>query len=1065
MNSAEVDQLRRKFIAADTADEVLRELERLEQTGDGNNLSAQAALDLNHSGLHALHRILGGDATLAREIIIRRLLPLCVRDAKDAALERNIVFINCRELAGKWINALTGPDAATTREEAIAFLLARLEVEKACLPACWTISEIGYRTPGLTDRLWALVESSDQEKSDNALATLSALGLIGEERQRCMAAALAAARERLPYTITNALVALPDPASIFAIADAWLDRPPAELEAESTTLFSLFAQLGACVTEHEAIDQACVAIAKLLARGPLALGRWVRLGGTALPRLDSPRATELLVNLLAEETTATSYDRWLVMLRLESCCSPRQLEGLEVESTHDPGVLAALFGCVLEHGSHLGRESTLDGQVKIAALKTALLLGAEDALSWLGPAIANEENQYLRHEIMEVYAALRVSPLPDPIPLWIVEEKQLGSEAADNLELMVRLAASRIARSAATPEAFELLARPGLLRKGAVMLETAEGLVAASLAVGSDPALRPRVLERLFDGVERPVTTAQHASACNALAAVARRGWLVDETLHSRLFEALRGESGTPLQAHSRAKLVAAVMALPAEARPEWLPAQLAAWGRNSDALGERSVQALIEMGHFLQNADWLAPKLGLQRTERGVWNWDVNTVGQVEWAPLGIVLLYANAPAEFVAALCGVLRDERWFVRHDVVGLLQRLVADDGVPLLEPVREAIMARVQRRQSSRFADPPLLQQAAMLMPAQFARERWGDRCGDWLDDARTALADALGTLRSEVLLTEPELRQNASAQLLALSRDGQFAVRRSAQRSLGRVHSAALEVLCQTLAESTEVDQRSLAAEAWAWLPVIAFSPPEGSSTSSVIPSFRMPDIEGWARRFAGDESKRVRETSRAAAAARLRRSWAESYLLRLTILADPTNSDLFRNWKLGNALAQTGDDETLQRLRSHLESASLAPSVRFRLNTVAKDLEKNWSSVTKKWPEPSLSLPGGVETFDARLRSREREWAVRCTLWHLSGTTAEAKRIWGGIAVLDTPGDPLEFMTAFGDMEAHLVTGETSTLVAIHGVEGDGLIVFRGSDAYPSSPQNPNDTSAGRGG
>ena len=868
MNSAEIDQLHRKFITAADADEVLRELERLEESDARDSVPAQAAIDVQHAGLHALRRILGSDATTTREIIIQRLLPLCVQDAESAALERNVVFINCRELAGEWINALTGPDAAATRDAAIAFLLAQLEAENTCLPACWTLSEIGYRTAGLMTRLWALAESADQEKSDTALATLSALGLKGEERQRCVSAALAAARERLPYTITNALVALPDPASIFAIADAWLERPLAELEPESTTLFSLFAQLGAGVPEPDAIDEACGAMGRLLARAPLVLGRWVRLAGNSLPRLDSPRATELLVSLLAEETSAASYDRWLVMLRLESCCSPRQLEGLEAEIARNPAVVAALSACILERGTHLGRGSTFEGQVKIAALKTALLLAAEDTVSWLGPAIANEDNPYLRHEIMEVYAALRVSPLPEPIPVWIVEEKPLGREAADDLELMVRLAASRVARSAATPEAFELLARPGLLREGAVMLETAEGLVATALTVGADPSQRPHVLDRLFEDVERPDTPAQLASACHALAAVARRGWLADEAWRNRLFRALRREYAISLHPHSRAKLVAAAAALPSEAQPDWLPEQLAAWAQESGALSERSVQALIEMGRFSQSAEWLAPKLGLQRTEQGVWDWNVDAAGQVEWAPLGIVLLYAKAPAEFASALCAVLEDQRWFVRHDAVGLLQRLVTEEDSPLLEPVRAAIMGRVRRRQSSRFADPPLLREAAMLMPTQFAREPWSDYCRDWMEDARTALADALGTLRNEMLLTAPELRQSVAAQLVEMSRDGQFAVRRSAQRSLGRVHPEALESFCQTLAESTEVDQRTLAAEAWAWLPVIAVSPPEESAASSGAASFRMPDIEGWAKRFEGDESKRVRKTARAAAAA-----------------------------------------------------------------------------------------------------------------------------------------------------------------------------------------------------
>jgi hypothetical protein len=535
MTAAQADQLHRKFILAAAVDEILPGLNRFYDASEIEGLPPRTILELRYSGLHSLHRLIGGDALVARDIIQERLLPICLGEGDTSEFEQKILFIQSRELAGEWLNDLSGPDAQSTVHAAIAFLVSKLDRPSDWRTACWTISEIGYREKDLTARLWTLFRSEEQEKSDTALATLAALGLSGEERLQCLSATLAAATERLPSTLVNTLLALPDSATIRVLEEAWLDRSETELDSVAQSLFALFSQIGMRLQDADAADAACSAIAKLMARAPTAMSRRVRLTGNALPRLDSPLATKMLVDLLPEETDSTSYDRWLVMLRLQSCCRPRQLGGLEANGSHAPAVLAALSTCVLERGTHLGRDSTLEGQTKIAALETALLLGADQALEWLGPALANEANPYLQREIMETYAALRVSPLPDPIPSWIIDEAHLAQSPADNIELMRRLAASRVARSAATPEAFDLLSKPGLVWGDSVMLETAEGLVAATLFVGADLLRRPRVLEELFTGVEKPTTLPQLSSACRALAAAARQGWLDEPPWGDRL--------------------------------------------------------------------------------------------------------------------------------------------------------------------------------------------------------------------------------------------------------------------------------------------------------------------------------------------------------------------------------------------------------------------------------------------------------------------------------------------------------------------------------------------------
>jgi hypothetical protein len=50
------------------------------------------------------------------------------------------------------------------------------------------------------------------------------------------------------------------------------------------------------------------------------------------------------------------------------------------------------------------------------------------------------------------------------------------------------------------------------------MLETADGLVSATLALGEDPASRATILMRLLDALSAPTTVPQLACACRAIA-------------------------------------------------------------------------------------------------------------------------------------------------------------------------------------------------------------------------------------------------------------------------------------------------------------------------------------------------------------------------------------------------------------------------------------------------------------------------------------------------------------------------------------------------------------------
>jgi hypothetical protein len=1027
MTTDEANKLHRSFVLAVAPEELVAVLDQMDATPEANGLAVGAELDLRLSALRNLRRLLPDDSNKAQNLIIRRLLPLCVQKRTED-FEADIALSQCRELAGEWLNGLRGAQTAATLQNALTFLVAHLDSAEAVLPTCWTLSEIGFRTPELVTRLFLLAEDADELVSDTALATLAALGLSGQERHQCLEQALSRSRHRISGALARALVAFPSSVLIFALSEAWLERSEAELAPVRDLLFALFIQIGAEIVEPDGIDQACSAIARLHERAPETLNRRLRLAGNALPHLNSPLATQLLLNLLPVETNATSYDRWLVMLRLEECCRPRQLVGFEAELAHERVLIDTLAAHILELGKSRGRDNTEEGKLKLAALRTALLIGAPDLLAWLGSALAQEANAYLRQEFLELYAALRLAPLPDPIPRWITEEKVLGREPADNIELMLRLAASRVARSAETDEAFDLLSRPGLTRDGMVMLETVEGLVSATLAIGENPAHRERVLNRLFDALASPSTRAQLSAACCAISAAAYRGWLTTEPWRERLLSTLETEPPIPLQPHDLARLVGAIAGLPRENLPVDFFERLALWGHErEDRLGARALEVLVNLGHFSEHADWIAPKLGLTRGDGGAWEWHANSPSQVEWGPLLIAELYAQAPLDFGRALCSVLKDERWFPNYDTAGALLRLVRAERTAIDEPIAAALVARARQRNSSRFADLSLFGQLAALVPERLACENWSVEWPNWLSEARVSLANALGALPDAVL--SPEARRHAVGMLVSLARDGHFSVRRAALRALGRLLPEQLASLCAALSsESSSVEERSLAAEAWAWLK-------EGSE---------------WRDRLAADANKRVRESVRAAAEARQRRDWANDYLGFLVSLDHPTNAEILRSWKYGNALSRVGDDETIEALRSHLENVDMASCMRFRLTGVLKEMEKRWEAVTKKWPQPMLSLPGNVETSAGTLRCGDRVFGVTCTLWHIGSVTVDVARRWGGVAEASDVG--LEFVTVFNQSGILTLEDGRKGEIFVHGISSEARASFRGIGRYPVS-------------
>jgi hypothetical protein len=577
------------------------------------------------------------------------------------------------------------------------------------------------------------------------------------------------------------------------------------------------------------------------------------------------------------------------------------------------------------------------------------------------------------------------------------------------------------------------------------MRDTAEALVTAALFVGRNPEHRSAVIARLFDAVEHPATRAQLASGCQAMAAVARRGWLNDQA--ARLCALLDLKPTVPFQPHELAELVSAVVALPASVLPPATVERIENWGRErDDQLGETAIRAVIELRRFEANVEWLAPKLGLTDGPQG-WVWTADAPGQSASSTYLVVQLYAQTPERFTTALCSVLTHEQWFERYDVVGALLNFVLRKSTGLNQAVIEALLLRARQRQNSRQADPELLRQVALLVPERFAVEPWNDWINGWLEDSRAALANALGETMGKLFPTAPDLRRQAAMHILVLASDEQFAVRRAAHRALAKALPSTLSTFCYTLAESSDVQKRALAAEAWGWMPWLTVR----DEIPFAAGLWRF-DLDELGDRFSQDASKTVRTVAEASAEARRRRELTRQYYLQLVSRPLHTNLDMLSVWKFGRALAAIADDEAIDRLRDYLETAETTPSARYRLFGVLKEAEKAWRAETKDISKPTIGSSVRTETAEGYVHFGERQIAVQCTLWYSSGPSPESDRCWGADATTREPSESIALSGALGE-ELKLFTADRPTaIVRLTGVNLNGYLTFTGMGEYPAS-------------
>jgi hypothetical protein len=1015
-------QLWARFHQPTDVDGVLQDLSRLDDLATSGKLILSDAYRLRVKAFFALLELTESDPVTGGRLILDRLLPYCLEEPAGTGT-RSFAY-QFRQCLASWLNHYREVDRVPLRDQVLDRLIGRL---RAARPAelkdtCWTISTLGFRRADAVEALWEIEERYTSEIGDAALSTLVYLGLPPEERERVLAAAHRRAEARFALPLLNALRRLADPESIEIVRDHWLCPLDAESwKSQGWLAVHVLTDIAdadyANVELQERIWQTIVEL-----RGEHEDVALLAARDTA-PLCNSPYVIRSLMGFLAqwwdEDKTAT-WGRYLLYDRLAKCIRPKQLQGWEGLEQRE--ALDVLHSDACRNTETRGMGNTESTRVKEEAWGVLLRMGYADALSWLEEAVGSETNPFVCQHITEQLACFRFDPLPATVLRLVTEPYDEDPARTAPGEMILRLAATRVARSAATREAFEALRSFGLSYQGKALQESVDALaeVAIHLVREGDTSVIDALLETATSALEERHRTA--AAGALYYSAVAE---LLPSQCATRLAGLALDEGRSRFE---RSQYVAALGLLPAGALPPAVIQHLLSWVTHGDDwLSWRSLEALARHNQLLVQPSLLANCLRLRQVED---QWDLIPGTEFnDWAPFIIGLLYLDCPAAFTPAISSLLRKQGWRAAIQVLDLLVGTAATAGQsPPPAGVLDALLARIREQQSHSYAETEIFEVVARLAPDTLAEESWESIWQDWLPDARAALADALG----EAAYSTPNARKSAVSHLLPLTQDSQYAVRRAAYRALARQAPDSLQAVYAAWAQASTVDLRQRAAEAFVWI----------SSADEE------DDSQGVCQQLVSDQERPVRQAAERAWRERRDRLWAETYLSSVCTVEGESNAGVLRTWRYGRAISEVGDDVCLRRIENHLATQTLPPHIRHWLRQVAKGIEEHWRKVTGDWPEPWLPWPGTIEEGQgAILLPGGQRVEVHYSLWNQPPSTPSGHLSWGGavwpVGLEHIVASPRRFAIILGDGRQG-----TGTVASVSG----SVLAFLGEGPYPYS-------------
>jgi hypothetical protein len=954
--------------------DLLQELDRLRQSGE---LSDKDTYGLQVPAFHALRRLTLESPVDAEDLVLRYLLPLCLARSSDAG----VILHRLRECLVEWLNQYPGEDVRGQLRDAVLERVYPRLGSTDPTPACWLISQIGYRTDRAVDLLWDLAAESDDETGDTALTALVDLGIQTGDRERVLRELHRRASARCNPSLRSALATMADPTSIAVVSNRWLRSSDLALrDLDRSLVFNVLRAVLDSESDDSAVqDSTWQMLVDLVGERPDEFFPEFSLGHTA-PVCNSTLVVPTMLEWLGEQYEddgKASRARYLIGLRLQECTRPRQLEGWRHIRNAQALELLRADAC-LDTGTD-GFWTTMEARSKKIAWETLLRAGFARALEWFDEAVLSETSRFTQQSLIEWFSLFRFESLPQAILGWITEDAVHAREEKDSREFMRRMAATRMARSSASREAFDALLRFGFTSDGKAMMPSvlAVAEVAGFLLANGDSA----VIEDLVHTAAHGEKQHQRVAAAYAIEHIASSSPLL---LMPHTDELVSIAFDTERDAVERGTILNALSYLEKWKIPGRLLHQMKTWARQSERwVGGGSLHALARRGHLHDDPQLLCAVLGLRQVAG---KWDVAPdCERFEWVPYTIGLLYYEDPEVFAPAVASLLRDLEWARVAQILGWLDHTHGAPGQPEpAEAIKDALLRRARERQRSISAETETIRLLGKLAPEELVRETWSDEWQQWLADSRVALADALGEAR---LAFDSEAR--ALVDLTLLARDSQYAVRRAAYRGISRRSVDALRDLCALWSGASSVELRWRAAEACGWIDDEAH--PNNATT-----------FQELYRRLAADRDKVVRSAAERARQERRKRLWARHYVSIVTRVEGRSNQEILDAWRYGEALARTGDDSCTVALREHLNRKwnSLPPNARYWFQQIIKGLEENWRKATREWPDPWFAWKGTVHEGAGSIHTRgEKSIEIKYSIWSQPRAAPSEPLVmdWGG--------------------------------------------------------------------
>lgn len=1016
-------QFWQRFHEASDIDSILADLRELEKMQESEQLSVQDRYRLQVIAFRRLRDLVADNPSAAGPLILQHLLPACLETHPEVGVEVH----QHRECLAQWLNQY--PDEAVRfglRNKVLDTVLPFLRSPEP-LAACSVVSQIGYRDEEIVESLWNIVEQNDDRTGDVALATLTTLGVPTDQRESILAELHKRAAARCNHSLISALTWLADPASVQVAHDVWLISDEHRLQAfDKSLVFSIFrAVLDARSDDHALQDQIWQLLVSLVDRQPGEYSREFSLGQTA-PSCNSVFVVTKMLEWLGKETQddKSSWRRYLTGLRLEECVRPRQLEGWAV--IDDATALELLRHDACHDTGNDGFWTTSEDMVKRKAWETLLRAGYAGALEWFDEAVLSETSRFLQKSIIEWFAIFRFDSLPKTIKEWITQEVDESSANKDSREFARRSAATRMACSSASREAFDALANFGSTHDGKAMMHSVDALseVALYLVQKGDES----VVDELVQIVVHRTGEHQRTAAAYAIEHIASAfPSLVLEHV-GQLIPLLYDSEREP---YERGTILNALAYLDDWQIPDQIVQDMKSWTQKPDRWeGGGSLQVLARHGYLHDDYHILTDVLGLQQVgER--WDTAPNTE-RFEWAPYTIGLLYYYYPDPFALAIASLIRDLEWFSVHQVLAWLSYSHGRHGQPApAEEIKDALVQRIREKQMRASSETEAFYVLGRLAPERLVGETWEDEWKHWLPDSRVGLANALGEAK-----VDSDLLGRATLQLELLARDGQFAVRRAAYRGLARQSMDTLHRLCLSWSEpeASTVELRQRAAEACGWLDHVINK--EGKDAFDIL-----------YHQLVTDQEEVVRDAAQRAWEERRQRVWADRYLSIVTGVKGQTNQEILDAWRYGAALVRIGDDSCIEILRKHLVSNSHPPNLRYWIQQTMEDMQATWRKTTQKWPEPWFAWEGAIEEGQGKVYiPGEEAVEINYSIWSQprAAPSEPPRSTWGG-AIWPVPFRMLDA----DDGVIELETGKQGK-ISLKGITG-GTATFLGNGPYPT--------------